>query len=207
MSDFDSRMSVTTPTGLDTLEHSRPSVPLGGSVTADEPASRSSPEPTQTDLQGYYVGPSSGMSFLSRVQKRFEETVSFPRGLSVFNFGDSPLPYGDTYSNSADTVQPYVDPTFFFLLNRESTVRLVQRYFDFAVPVDRFLHRPTIERWLDEFYETRGAMHDRDAAPAETAVLFMVFAIAQEHMVAKLSPSEVNIRCVDRYLTISSDYM
>ncbi|KAH7012790.1 putative transcriptional activator protein acu-15 [Macrophomina phaseolina] len=192
-SDFDSRMTVTTPTDLGTLEPSRPSVPRGGSITAGEPASRTSPEPTQTDLQGYYVGPSSGISFLSRIQKRFEETVSFPNGLSVFNFGDAPLPYGDTYSNSADTVQPYLDPTFFFLLNREDTARLVQRYFDFAVPVDRFLHRPTIERRLDEFYETQGTMHDKDAAPAETAVLFMVFAIAQEHMVAKLSPSGVNM--------------
>ncbi|KAL2795136.1 transcription factor domain-containing protein [Aspergillus keveii] len=73
------------------------------------------------------------------------------------------------------------------LLNREDTAALVRRYFDFAVPVDRFLHRPTIEHWFDEFYETRGVMRDRDAAAAQTAVLFMIFAIAQEHKVPKLS--------------------
>ncbi|KAJ5626345.1 hypothetical protein N7510_002654 [Penicillium lagena] len=190
---FASRMTATTPTDLGTREPSRPSIPQGNSITTGEPASRTSPEPAQTDLQGYYVGPSSGISFLSRIQKRFEETVVFPHGLSVFNFGDAPLPYGETYSDSTHMVQSYLDPTFFFLLNRENTTRLVQRYFDFAVPVDRFLHRPTIERRLDEFYETKGTMLDKDTAPAETAVLFMIFAIAQEHMVAKLSPSGANM--------------
>ncbi|WAO97324.1 Fungal-trans domain-containing protein [Fusarium falciforme] len=185
-------MTATTPTELGTLEPPRPSIPQDGLVTSGEPASRTSPEPTQTDLQGYYVGPSSGMSFLSRIQKRFDETVSFPHGLSVFNFGDAPLPYGETYSNSSDTAQSPLDPSFFFLLKRDDTARLVERYFDFAVPVDRFLHRPTIEQRLDEFYETEGTMRDKDTAPAETAVLFMVFAIAQEHMVAKLSPSGVS---------------
>ncbi|KAH7155972.1 fungal-specific transcription factor domain-containing protein [Dactylonectria macrodidyma] len=194
VSGFDGRISVaTTPTDLRVIEPPGPSVARGGSVLVGEPVSRTSPEPTQTDLEGYYVGPSSGISFLSRVQKRFQESVSFPRGLSVFNFGDSPLPYCDNCSSCGDTAQPYLDPTFFFLLSREDTTRLIQRYFDFAVPVDRFMHRPTVERWLDEFYETQGTMKDKDAAPAKTAVLFMIFAIAQEHMVAKLSPSGVEI--------------
>ncbi|KAM5376388.1 hypothetical protein ACJZ2D_005442 [Fusarium nematophilum] len=192
-SDFDTRMTVAAPADLGSLEPPRLPVARGGSVSAGEPVSRTSPDPAQTDLEGYYIGPSSGISFLSRVQKRFEESVSFPRSLSVFNFGDAPLPYSDTCSNCGDAAQPSLDPTFFFLLNREDTARLIRRYFDFAVPVDRFLHRPTIERWLEEFYETQGTMRDKDAAPAETAVLFMVFAVAQEHMVAKLSPSGVDM--------------
>lgn len=187
-------MTATTRQDSGARDLSRASVPLEQSVTAGEPASRTSPEPTQTDLQGNYVGPSSGISFLSRIQKRFSESVSFPQGLSVFNFGDAPLPFGEIGSNSANTGQSCFDPTFFFLLNRENTTRLVQRYFDFAVPVDRFLHRPTIERLLDEFYETQGAMFNKDTAPADTAVLFMVFAIAQEHMDVKLSSSGTDMR-------------
>lgn len=184
---------LSSQTALEDLDQP---VPGGDSLITTEPASRTSPEPTQTDLQGYYVGSSSGISFLSRIQKRFGETVSFPQGLSVFNFGDAPLPGGEAYHNSAGTAQPCLDPAFFFLLERQSTTRLVQRYFDFAVPVDRFLHRPTIERQLDEFYETKGAMYDKDTAPAERSVLFMVFAIAQEHMVTKLSQSGVDTRYV-----------
>ncbi|KAE8135133.1 hypothetical protein BDV38DRAFT_294798 [Aspergillus pseudotamarii] len=162
------------------------SMPLG------EPVSRASPEPAQTDLHGHYVGPSSGISFLSRVQKRLEQSVSFPRSLSVFNFGDAPLPYRHTDCGAGDPSSSYLDPTFCLLLNRDDTTRLVHRYFDFAVPVDRFVHRPTIEQWVDEFYETRGVMRDKDAAPAQIAVIFMIFAIAQEHTSPKLSAVEAD---------------
>ena len=55
----------------------------------------------------------------------------------------------------------------------------------------------TIERRLDEFYETKGAMYDKDTASAEKSVLFMVFAMAQEHMVTKLSQSGVDTRYVE----------
>ncbi|KAK7397898.1 hypothetical protein QQX98_012733 [Neonectria punicea] len=74
------------------------------------------------------------------------------------------------------------------MLSREDTARLVERYFDFAVPVDRFLHQPTVKSWLEEFYATMGDMHDKREAPARTAVLFMLFALAQEHMVPKPTP-------------------
>ncbi|KAH8423235.1 fungal specific transcription factor domain-containing protein [Aspergillus melleus] len=158
-----------------------------------ESTSRASPQPTQMDLEGHYVGPSSGISFLSRVQARFGQSVSFPRGLSVFNFGDAPLLYPEAHLNAGDPP----DPTFSLLLNRDDTARLVRRYFDFAVPVDRFLHRPTIEQWFDEFYETKGVMHDRNAAPTQTAVLFMVFAIAQEHSIPSSSPTGAEMRHVN----------
>ncbi|KAE8307280.1 hypothetical protein BDV41DRAFT_582504 [Aspergillus transmontanensis] len=161
-------------------------MPLG------EPISRTSPEPAQTDLPGHYVGPSSGISFLSRVQKRLEQSVSFPRSLSVFNFGDTPLPYHHTDSSTGDPSPSYLDPTFCLLLNRDDTTRLVHGFFDFAVPVDRFVHRPTIEQCMDEFYETRGVMRDKDAAPAQIAVIFMIFAIAQEHTSPKLSAVEAD---------------
>ncbi|UKZ55545.1 hypothetical protein TrVGV298_009369 [Trichoderma virens] len=117
-----------------------------------EPLSRASPEPVQTDLEGHYVGPSSGVSFLLRIQKRLDQFVSFPQGSSIFTFGDAPLPYLD----SLQTEAPYFDPTLYMMLSRSDTTRLVQRYFDFAVPVDRFLHQQTIETWLDELYETKG---------------------------------------------------
>ncbi|KAF5650834.1 hypothetical protein F25303_4211 [Fusarium sp. NRRL 25303] len=181
--------NLSSQTALQDLQQP---VPGDDSLITTESASSTSPEPVQTDLQGYYVGSSSGISFLSRIQKRFGETVSFPHGISVFNFGDAALPGSEAYHSSAGTAQHSLDPALFFLLERPITDKLVQRYFDFAVPVDRFLHRPTIERRLDEFYETKGAMYDKDTAPAEKSVLFMVFAMAQEHMVTKLSQSGVD---------------
>lgn len=177
----------------------------GESMPPTDPISRASPQPTQIDLQGHYVGPSSGISFLSRVQSRFGQSVSFPRGLSVFNFGDAPLLHQDARLNGGGITSTFTDPTFALLLNHEDTARLLQRYFDFAVPVDRFLHRPTIEQWYEEFHETKGLMYDRNAAPTQTAVLFMIFAIAQEHSIHNASATDSETRFVP-LLDRSSSY-
>ncbi|EFW99074.1 nonribosomal peptide synthetase-like protein [Grosmannia clavigera kw1407] len=133
-------------------------------------SSRVSPEPSQTDLQGHYVGPSSGVSFLLRVQKRLHETVSFSQAASssIFTFGDAPL--------------PEYDASFPLLLTRSEANSLLERYFDFAVPTHRFLHRPTVEAWLAEFYATKGSMASHEDTRARIAVLFMVFAMATEYM-------------------------
>ncbi|PTB36475.1 uncharacterized protein TrAFT101_010360 [Trichoderma asperellum] len=154
-----------------------------------EPLSRASPEPVQTDLEGHYVGPSSGVSFLLRIQKRLDQFVSFPQGSSIFTFGDVPLPYLDSLQNEA----PYFDPTLYMMLSRSETTRLVQRYFDFAVPVDRFLHQQTIEMWLEELYETKGKMHNREDASIRKAVLFMVFALAQAHMSQRPTSDDADV--------------
>lgn len=155
-----------------------------GSVGAGtaEPPSRASPEPTQTDLQGHYVGPSSGVSFLLRVQKRLHQAVSFSQASSIFTFGDAPLPDFDPSG------------AFCVLLSKDEATTLLKRYFDFAVPTHRFLHRPTVEGWLEEFYATNGAMKSQEDAPARRAVLFMVFAQAQEYMVTTQTRENADVR-------------
>ncbi|KAK0118637.1 hypothetical protein ONS96_011726 [Cadophora gregata f. sp. sojae] len=131
-------------------------------------SSRNSPEPPQTDLQGHFVGPSSGVSFLLRVQKKLHQKVSFSHKSSIFTFGDAPL--------------PKYDPSFFLLPPKADAEILVARYFDFAVATHRFLHRPTVESWLEEFYDNLGVMIQKDGAKERIALLFMVFAHAKEHM-------------------------
>ncbi|KZL75298.1 fungal specific transcription factor domain-containing protein [Colletotrichum tofieldiae] len=152
-----------------------------------EPPSRASPEPTQTDLQGHYVGPSSGVSFLLRVQKRLHQAVSFSQASSIFTFGDAPLPDFDPSG------------AFCVLLSKEEASTLLKRYFDFAVPTHRFLHRPTVEGWLEEFYSTMGAMKSQEDAPARRALLFMVFAQAQEYMGTTHSRENADARGSARY--------
>ena len=131
-------------------------------------SSRNSPEPSQTDLQGHYVGPSSGVSFLLRVQKKLHEKVSFTQNSSIFTFGDAPL--------------PDFDPSFFVLPPKTDAQKLVARYFEFAVATHRFLHCPTVEAWLEEFYQNLGVMRQKVGARERTALLFMVFAQAKEYM-------------------------
>lgn len=157
----------------------------GGGQFGTRSVSRISPEPIQTDRQGHYVGPASGVSFLLRIQKRMHQSVSFTHpSASIFTFGDAPL--------------PDFDPTdFHVMLERSDTTAMVQRFFEFVVPVDRFLHRPTVESWLHEFHSTMGAMHKTDDAPARKAVLFTVFALAQDLMTSAPSPETADLRLVE----------
>jgi hypothetical protein len=154
----------------------RDRVAVPGDDTVRDPLSRSSPEPTQTDQQGHYIGPSSGVSFLLRVQKKLHENSSLSHDSSIFTFGDAPL--------------PEFDPTFFVLPPKADGQRLVERYFDFAAPTHRFLHRPTIEKMLHEFYETQGDMRNKEDAASKTALLLIVFAQAQAYMPPGISAED-----------------
>ncbi|QDS74305.1 hypothetical protein FKW77_003873 [Venturia effusa] len=146
--------------------------------------------PVQTDLQTHYVGPSSGVSFLQRVQKRLHQTNSFTHSSSIFAFGDAPL--------------PDFDPAFFFLPPKSDAEELVARYFDFAVPTHRFLHRPTIEMWLDEFYKTKGVMGNERDALGRSALLLMVFAQATDYMPNSSAQDSSEIRHVKTFMPSST---
>lgn len=129
-----------------------------------------SPEPSQTDLQGHYVGPASGVSFLLRLQKRLRQAVSLSNDSTIFTFGDAPLELPD------------FDPSFCMMLPRDDAQKLLNRYYDFAMPTYRFIHQPTSQEWFDEFYDTLGVMRDAYSAPAKIALLFMIFAHARLYM-------------------------
>uniref|UniRef100_A0A8H7N520 Xylanolytic transcriptional activator regulatory domain-containing protein n=1 Tax=Bionectria ochroleuca TaxID=29856 RepID=A0A8H7N520_BIOOC len=131
-------------------------------------SSRNSPEPVQTDQQGHYVGPSSGASFLLRIQRKLQQQPSaFSSDSSIFTFGDLPLQ------------EP---PTRFLILPPRTTAdALLRRYFEFGAATHRFLHRPTVEEWLHELYETNGVMRDPATSASKTALLFMVFASAESY--------------------------
>ncbi|KAF2640332.1 hypothetical protein P280DRAFT_401545 [Massarina eburnea CBS 473.64] len=146
----------------------------------ERPPSRTSPEPPQTDLQGHYVGPASGVSFLLRIQKRLHQNSSHSHDSSIFTFGDAPL--------------PEFDPTFFVLPPKADAQKLVGRYFDFAAPTHRFLHRPSVEQMLDEFYETQGNMRNKEDAPSKTALLLIVLAQAKAYSGLDTLPNDHSAR-------------
>ncbi|CAK7197875.1 hypothetical protein SEUCBS139899_000525 [Sporothrix eucalyptigena] len=153
-----------------------------------ESASRASPDGPTTDMQGHYVGPASGLSFLVRIQKRLLASDPSSPSSTSFTFGDAPLSdYGPVPS---------------VMLSSEAASALVARFFDYTMPVDRFLHRPTIESWLSEFLRTMGDMDnaDTDEARDRCAVLWMVFAMAQEHMEQSVSDDKRLARIQNRIL-------
>lgn len=144
-------------------------------------SSRNSPEPHQTNRDGHYIGPSSGVSFLIRAQKRLQETGNLTPTSSIFTFGDSPL--------------PAYDSSFFVLPSKQEAQRLLATYFDFAVPTFRFLHRQTTERWLDDFY---AGLHDSDVAVGSrerNALILMIMAQAKLYTKTSSADKLENIRC------------
>lgn len=154
-------------------------VPIQPFSSVETISPNASPEPSQMDRQGHYVGPASGAAFLLRVQRRVLETLKLPETSSIFTFGDTPL--------------PHVDVSVFMLPPREHTKQLLDKYFDFAVPTFRYLHRPTVETWFEEFYATSGVMDRTDEAPAKIALLFIVFAQACFYMPVSVScSSDIN---------------
>ncbi|KAH8680559.1 fungal-specific transcription factor domain-containing protein [Xylariales sp. PMI_506] len=148
-------------------------------------SSKVSPEPI-TDLQGHYVGPASGVSFLARVRKRLHYD---DHTATMFTFGDAPLPEHD--------------PTPSVMLPAKEAWRLLERFFDFTVPIDRMIPRPIAEQWLQEFLDTMGDMREPESAPARRAILWMMFAMAQEHM-----PEETGSPSIDKSLRyfLAADY-
>lgn len=140
-------------------------------------ASRNSPDPVTTDLEGNYLGPSSGISFLNRVWQRLHQDESSAitdelrnecssRNTSVFMFGDKPYP------------SPH-GPGF-MLPPLEKAQELVDIYFDHAIVTYRFLHRGSVEAWLKQVYENDFSFANMPTGPmvARTAIVLMVFALA-----------------------------
>lgn len=159
-----------------------PAYPPPPALAYVEPSTQSSPEPLSTDQHGHYIGPASGFSFLLRIQKRLGQAISYSHDSSIFTFGDAPLH------------PPDFDPAFCMMLPRDDAQRLVDRYFDFAMPTYRFLHRPTIQRWFAEFYDTLGTMRSVQKAAAKVALLFMVLALGRVYMPDNDRPGPSDLR-------------
>lgn len=163
--------ALPIPSPISIEHHQLPDVPaaqaplrLSHGANSTAQSSRNSPEPSQNDQQGHYVGPASGASFLLRIQRKLVHQQSLSSESSIFTFGDLPL--------------PDFDPSFFILPPQADAEALLARYFDFASATHRFLHRPTVEGWLRELYETNGSMRQKATARSRMALLFMVFAQA-----------------------------
>ena len=173
---------ILLPKQHSTVEDTIPPLQGQESLPVIEEYSRYSPEPQQLEMEGQYIGPASGVSFLLRIQKRLRQAISVSQASSIFTFGDAPLQV------------PESDPSFCMMLPRVDAQRLVDRYFDFAMPTYRFLHKPTIQSYFDEFYDTLGIMNDTQNAPAKVALLFMVFAQARVYMPDNDRPGPPDLR-------------
>lgn len=122
-----------------------------------------------------------------RIQRKLQQqpSAALSPNTSIFTFGDLML--------------PEFDPRFLILPPRSKAEALVSRYFDFASATHRYVHRQTIESWLQELYETNGAMSQQSTARSKIALLFMVFASAENFPQATTGKVDPTSRCVDDY--------
>jgi hypothetical protein len=155
-----------------------PELPAGPAESIDvardlAASSRSSLEVDGTRFEGDYIGPTSGIAFLQRAQKRFHQdyVASISRNAesqsskreSVYAFGDGWMP---DYSKA-----------LYSLPERALAKKLLDRYFDFAMPTYRFLHRPTVEAWLHNMYEREPQA--RATSNAKKAIVNLILATAK----------------------------
>lgn len=152
-------------------------------VTHAGPSSRNSPELHLTDLQGQYVDPTSGLSFLERARDRFsshrtptgqttlDDDWSF-RQQPVLKAGDKPLAIAD--GESSMTIA---------LPHGEYATELLDLYFDVCVATYKPLHRPTLDAWHKQALHNTSAERSRiyNLGHAKLSTLFAVFAVATYH--------------------------
>ena len=132
-----------------------------------------SPEGEPATLAGQYSGPSSAYSFLRRAWRRFglsseeaDDGENPQIGTPIFSVGDKAIP------KDVDALATLRLP------DRSATAKLFEMYFDFTMPTYRYLHRGTVEGWLDTYHsqaETGGGI---TLSPARQAVVLMVLATA-----------------------------
>ncbi|RWA05712.1 hypothetical protein EKO27_g9397 [Xylaria grammica] len=99
---------------------------------------RASSEPGERDRQGHFVGASSGLTFLLRLQRRLRRDPDTAPKTSVFTLGDAVLP---TFDETSFTIPP-----------RQEAESILKTYFELASPTYRYLHRPTVAGWMRELY-------------------------------------------------------
>lgn len=89
------------------------------------------------------------------------------RNTSIFSFGDGWVP---DYSTST-----------FVLPQRHEAKHLLDRYFDFAMPTYRFLHRATVNAWLDSMCKEKEnqIVQGQILSSAKHAIVLLTLATAK----------------------------
>lgn len=149
---------------------------FNGAETHARTSRAGSPEGGSTTFAGQYLGPTSPYTFLRRAWKRFEKD-----GLHsnlAGNATEEPDQSEPIWAFGDRQVSP-MEPDGFQLSSRHITSMLLSQYFDLAMPTYRFLHKQTVERWLEEFHKVQGQVSGATLLPARQAIVLMALATAR----------------------------
>lgn len=143
-------------------------------------SSRSSPGRDATNVEGQYIGPTSGLAFLHRAKGRLRQDFSS----STRNINDTPGAASSIFT-FGDKAYPDYSGSKLVLPSRIQAREHVKRYFEFSIPTYRFLHQGTIEDWLEKFMneaETAGKGVKR-VGDGKASVVLMVLATSMLYRV------------------------
>ncbi|KAG8630084.1 hypothetical protein KVT40_001703 [Elsinoe batatas] len=157
---------ASTKDTIDSVPMTRSSQIQNDEHSTSPPAgsSRDSPDHDHVSPHGNYHGSASGLAFLSRAQKRLHSSMPLSENISIFAFGDAPL--------------PETDESFLRLPPIAEARQLVKTYFDVAFPTHRFLHEPTVEAWMQELYQHKPTTSLKPGARERSAIVMLVLAHA-----------------------------
>lgn len=141
-----------------------------------------------------YVGAASGLSFLQQAVEHMETQEAStgiannaantgylsPTSASIFDSGDMP---------------PLLLPSDKFLMpSKSESDGMLALYFDFATPTYRFFHRPSVEDWASQLYETLGKPTTQGTKSkldgVKAAAVYLIWAQAIEYEDARTRGSK-----------------
>lgn len=138
-------------------------------------SSRNSPVPS-ADVGGQYHGPSSTITFLDRAWRRFNQShvSTSSRDIEKRTSNEkSRLISGDSQHLRLSDDTCSMPP-------KQCASRLVAKYFDISTPFFHFLHRGTIEDWVEKLYQfpDHGQTSQGQLSTNKVTVLLMMFTTA-----------------------------
>ena len=141
--------------------------------------SRASPEAGMTEIHGQYFDPTSGLAFIHRAWKRLSN--------------HQPRDVDEGVYSSVEKHQPQVaagDKPFEVYLDgplpvpdRADAQQLFAFYFDICIATYRFLHRPTVQHWMDRVLTNIEQQQPlaQGVGESRTCIVLVIWAIAIYH--------------------------
>ena len=136
--------------------------------SVSRPSRRNSVDLSQAFAAGQLIDPTSGVSLLYHLQNKAAEEVQAIPSASLATHGDVPQAVSATVNA-------------FPLPAADEVTGLLERYFRFAMPTYRFLHRPTLEEWAKQLTGGEYGLVPKVASRSACALLACAQALLYTH--------------------------
>lgn len=158
-----------------------PAAPLSEHNTAAP--SRASPELEVAEIQGQLFDTTSGLAFVHRAFRRLSQSNTHQVSRPLPDFAGEAENEESPTLTVGDKPIGVISPGDVELPTMKRALELVYLYFDVCIATYRFLHLPTVEKWLQVMLNNRteGLQLHQGLGRAKAAILLTILAIATAH--------------------------